>query len=279
MALPEPFNDVEHFQTVVRRYCNRQIREDFRDLFGDGDSWEPEIGTTRGSMLRALLHEDSDPIQLTIGRMMLYYFTYGKAKAMQPDIFGETIVGADRLRKYKPQIVLYFNNKGYDPDKKNELVEGRISFRLMNESSTTISKAELQRYATKIKSLFATPKFVWHKGRELHSYTDWDKGYQLQLLVTSEIEAKRIVEQVLDIQGHTPNWTALNINTNASATEKYPANPGKQTILGEQVDKPNYRPVEDVYFRYATASIHGLGRGINLVDTTYTRGNALERVS
>ena len=57
MALPEPFSDVEHLQAVVRRYLNKQIREDFRDLF-NGDTWEPEIGTTRGSMLRALLHED-----------------------------------------------------------------------------------------------------------------------------------------------------------------------------------------------------------------------------
>lgn len=41
MALPEPFSNVEHLQAVVRRYLNKQIREDFRDLFGNSDTWEP----------------------------------------------------------------------------------------------------------------------------------------------------------------------------------------------------------------------------------------------
>lgn len=278
MPLPEPFSDIEHLQLVIRRYLNKQIKEDFRDIFGDGDTWEPEVGTTRGSMLRALLHEDSDPIHVTTARMMLYYFTYGAAKAMQPDVYGSTIISFDRQRKYKPKITLYFNNKGYDPNKKNELIEGEISFRLMNESSTSITQTELERYATKIKNLFTSPsKFIWHKGRTMASYTDWDKGYQLQLLVTNEAEAKRIVEQVLDIQSHTPDWKFLNINENSEPAERYPVNPGNQTILGKSREKTKQRPVEDVKFRYATINIHGLGRGINLVDTTYTRANALER--
>ena len=46
MPLPEPFSDVEHLQLVIRRYLNKQIREDFRDLFGDNENWEPEVGTT-----------------------------------------------------------------------------------------------------------------------------------------------------------------------------------------------------------------------------------------
>jgi hypothetical protein len=280
MPLPEPFSDIEHLQLVIRRYLNKQIREDFRDIFGDGDTWEPEVGTTRGSMLRALLHEDSDPIHVTTARMMLYYFTYGAAKAMQPDIYGSTIVNFDRQVRYKPQITLYFNNKGYNPNKKNELVEGEISFRLMNESSTTITQTELERYAAKIKTLFAgSTKFVWHKGKTIASYTEIDKGYRLKLLVTNESEAKRIIEQVLDIQSHIPDWQYLNININAEPAERFPNAPGNQTILGKVREKPKPRPVEDVIFRYATCNIHGLGRGINLVDTTFTRGNALKRAA
>lgn len=278
MPLPDPFSEVEHLQSVIRRYLNKQIREDFRDVFGESDTWTPEVGTTRGSMLQALLHKDEDPIHVTNLRMMLYYFTYGKAKAMQPDIYGSTIVSFDRKFKYKPKITLYFNNKGYNPNRKNELVEGEISFRLMNESSTTITQTELEKYATKIKSLFASPtKFVWSKGKLMASYTDWEKGYKLQLLVTNVSEAKRIIEQVLDIQGHTPEWQKLNKNENEDPNERYPTNPGTQTILGKSREKPKYRPVENVTFRYATCNIHGIGRGINLVDTTFTRSNALQR--
>lgn len=280
MPLPEPFSDIEHLQLVIRRYLNKRIREDFKDLFGDSDIWEPEVNTTRGSMLRALLHEDSDPIHVTTARMMLYYFTYGAAKALQPDIYGSTIVSVDRTRRYKPKITLYFNNKGYNPNQKHSLVEGEISFRLMNESSTTITETQLKKYASKIKALFASPeKFIWKKGKTMATYTDWDKGYQLQLLVINEVEAKKIIEQVLDIQGHTPNWKYLNINKNSSSSERYPNKSEQQTILGKPRDGFKIRPIENVVFRYATINIHGLGRGINLVDTTFTRGNALIRVA
>lgn len=280
MALPEPFSDIEHLQLVVRRYLNKQIREDFRDLFGDSDTWEPEVGTTRGAMLRALLHEDSDPIAVTNTRMMLYYFTYGAAKAMQPDIVGESLITLDQKRKYKPQITLFFsNNKQYNPNKKNTVVDGQISFRLMNETATTLTMAEVERFATRIKSAFVVPKFKWQKGRTLVSYTDWDKGYQFELLVINEVEARRIVEQVLDIQGHTPDWEKLNIKENAVPTETYPAIPGKETILGKVEDKPVKRPVEDVYFRYATLLLNGRGRAITLVDTTYTKRNPIERAA
>lgn len=278
MALPDGFNKIEHLQAMIRRYINKEVREHFKDL-GD-DFWEPEASTTRGAMRVALTHDDNDPINVTLLRMFLYYFTYGAAKAMQPDIYGFSLVSIDRQVKYKPQITLHFNNKGYNPNKKEDLVEGEISMRLMNETSTSITKTELQRYATKIKSLFATPKkFIWRKGRLSTSYTDVDRGYRLKLLVRDEAEAKRIIEQVLDIQGHTPDWKNLNKNANAEELERYPNNPGTQTILGKSTQKPKYRPVEDVFFRYATINIHGLGRGINLVDTTFTRANALERVA
>jgi hypothetical protein len=278
MAIPPEFNEVELLQSTIRRYVNRQVKEDFKDL--GGDNWEPEVNTTRGAMQHVLTHKDNDSLVMSLNRLFLYYFTYGAAKAMQPDIFGSPIVTTDRPRRYHPQITLHFSNKGYNPTQKHELVEGECSFRLMNETATTITKAELERFAIKIKSLFATPtKFVWHKGKTLISYTDWDKGYQFQLLVTNEAEAKRIVEQVLDIQGHTPEWSKLGINNNSDPNTAYPNAPGNQVILGESVEKVKRRPIENVIFRYATINIHSKGRGINLVDTTFTRANALERAA
>lgn len=279
MPLPEPFSDVEHLQAVVRRYLNKQIREDFRDLFGDGDTWEPEISTTRGSMLRALLHEDSDPITVTAVRMMLYYFTYGRAKALQPDIYGTSITSQNRvIRAKKPEITLYFNNKPYQLNKDNKFVEGQISFRLMDKTYKTITMVEIETYARKIKSLFATPKFIWHKGKEMVSYTDWEMGYQLQLLVRDKVEGKRIIEQVLDIQGHTPEWDLMQHSKNEDEAEAYPENPRSETILGKTVEGLRKRPKEEVVFRYATLTMRGRARGINLVDTTFSRAKAIERV-
>lgn len=278
MALPPEFNDVENFQEVVRRYINKQLREDFKDLHDANGNWEPDVTTTRSKMLKALRHEDTDSLILTVGKMNLYYFTYGGAKAMQPDIVGDTLISLDQKRKYRPQLTLFFSNgRQYNPDKKNDVVDGEISFRLMNETATTITQIEVNKFAAKVKSLFAVPKFKWQKGRTLVSYTDWDKGYQLALLVTNETEAKRIIEQVLDIQTHTPDWEKLNIKENSDPTGTYPTIPGKETILGKSVDKPKKRPVEDVYFRYSTLLLSGRGRAITLVDTTFTKKNPIER--
>lgn len=276
MPLPEPFSDVEHIQALIRRYINREIREHFSDL--GGDNWEPDISTTRGAMRKALTHEDSDPLQLTILRLFTYYFIYGQAKALMPDIYGIPNTVFDQVRVYRPQVCFYFSGSEAPSDNVHKRVGGEISFRLMNETSTTISKTRVETLATRIKSLFVTPtRFVWHKGKLMVSYTDRKRGYQLQLLVRDKTEGKRIIEQILDVQGHTPDWKFMNSDENEEPLEKYPNNPGNQTILGKSYKKPQRRPVADVKFRYATLAVHGLPRPINLVDTTYTRSNVLER--
>ncbi len=121
-------------------------------------------------------------------------------------------------------------------------------------------------YANKVKTAFAQPSFVWKKGKELYSYTDWDKGYQLQLLCRNETEARRVVEQVLDIQSHSPNWERLRKNEAVDAASSYPTIPGTQTILGKSRKKPRRRPIADVRFQYALLHVHGLPRAITLVD-------------
>jgi hypothetical protein len=135
MPLPEPFSDVEHLQALIRRYINQEIREHFSDL--GGDDWEPDISTTRGAMRKALTHEDSDPLQLTILRLFTYYFIYGQAKALMPDVYGIPNTVFDQVRAYRPQICLYFSGSETPSDNVHKRVGGEISFRLMNETSST----------------------------------------------------------------------------------------------------------------------------------------------
>lgn len=277
MTASGSFNEVENIQWVCRRYLNREIKDHFSDL--GGDDWTPDISSIRGRMRAAMTHKDGDSIEITATRLMLYYFLYGQARQLQPETYSIPITSFDQQRKYKPQITLKFNSKPYEGANDYDYIEGEISFRLMDKDANTITKAQIEAYATKIKNKFAVPSlFTWNKGRKMVSYCDWDKGYQLQLLVTTEAEAKRIVEAVLDIQGHTPDWKKLNVGSNSEETEAYPATPGNQTILGKTRQKPKRRPVVDVKFRYATLTIQGYGRGINLVDASYSRANAIERV-
>lgn len=276
MPIPLEFSDAEHLQDLIRRYVNKLVQADFKDLDDANGNWEPSVSTTRSAMRNALTHKENDSIDLTLCRLFTYYFIYGKAQALQAPIYGMPIHTFDNYATYKPQITLYFKQNANDVGDDERTVEGEISFRLMHESSTTITHVETLKLAQKIHSAFASPtKFAWHKGRTMASYTDVSKGYRLQLLVQNEAEAKRIIKQVLDIQDHTPDWKFLNIIENAEPIEKYPNIRKTAMILGKSRKLPKRRPVETIYFRYASIYIWGLRQPITLVDTTYSRRNAL----
>lgn len=276
MTIPPEFNNTEHFQSVCRRYLNKEIREAFKDL--GGDNWEPEITTTRGSMRHALTHQDNDTIQMTMGRMFLYYFTFGKAQALQTPVYGLPINSyQEESVSFRPQILLYFDQNQTDVEKEQHRVRGEITYRLVNETSQSITEADLKTRANKIKQLFATPNlFVWHKGKVTCRYEDNANGYKLTLFVTNEAEGKRIIEQVLDIENKSPNWENLSI------TEKqanFPNVPSTETIYGKSRKGIRRRPVEQVRFRYAVAHIYGLSKPIELVNTRLANNTALVQVT
>lgn len=264
-------NDIEIFQSFCRLHINKEIRKFFKDVTIDDD-----LDTPRGVAKNVCLHKDVDPFELTVGRLLAYYLVCGAFEGTP--VYGIPTTAFQEQRKFKPQIQLYFQEDHNDVDAGYSPVTGEISFRLMNQESTTLSNSEVTGYANKIKAAFAKPSFIWKKGKELYSYTDWDKGYQLQLLCRSEAEAKRIVEQVLDIQGHSPEWKRLRKNEAVDTASTYPTLPGNQTILGKSRKKPRLRPIAEVRFQYALLHIHGLPRAITLVDRTGTFANPVVSV-
>ena len=169
----------------------------------------------------------------------------------------------------RPQILMLFQQ----PDK--ELTEnfpravvGRISFRIMNKDSATITKQDLEFYASRIKTLFGgeTP-FIWERGKELYSYVDQIKGYRLQVLAANEQAARKVVEQVLDIQSHSPDWEYMGKNTSVVAPEtKYDDTPSKQTILGKPYRKKRRRPKVTMVFWKAEIFIDGIAGNTLLHD-------------
>lgn len=183
----------------------------------------------------------------------------------------------------RPEIQLVFRedtdfNKKIDQPGYHGLnrKKGRISFRLMDETSNTISKGELTRIGTKIKELFASNNgYVWEKGKELYSYSDWTKGYHFQILCRSKVQAKQLITMVLSIQNHTPDWKLLFTNENDNANERYPENPGTKVIAGEMVKIKKYRSLVKVRFQYAIAHLNGLTTPITLYDRRGKRGNPL----
>ena len=81
--------------------------------------------------------------------------------------------------------------------------------------------------------------------------------------------------KVLDLQNDTPDWKFLKSNIADNENESFPYNPGNQTILGKSRRKPRRRPMVDVRFQYATATIWGVNKPIALYDRSFTFLDAL----
>lgn len=187
-------------------------------------------------------------------------------------------------RKGKPKVTLYFlQDSNYNRQApRNNIYEGRrrqegiIRFRLMDETTQSFSKANGTALGTKIKQVFgANNGFVWQKGKTMYSYTDWERGYQFQLLCKTETEAKRIITAVHSLQSHTPNWQYFNTVKNDQEASKYPENPGNQVVMGETMPITQLRPLVDVRFQYGYVSLDGVKEPITLFDRTRKRKEPL----
>lgn len=253
---------------------NRQVREYFSDV--GGETWQSDISTPRASLRTACTHQERDTVNMTMLRMMTFYFTIRGVEQGINSGDDTGSLGYAVMRKSQPKLTLHFSEDDSDADQGYRPVIGEISFRLMNHSSTSLSKAEATAYGNKIKTAFggSTP-FVWRKGKLMASYSDWEKGYQLQLLVPNDAEGRRVVEQVLDINSHTPDWKNYATKENGAASSAYPTVPPTQSILGKSTKLPRRRPTASVKFRYATLAIAGLSKRLCLYDSTYKFKEAL----
>ncbi len=191
---------------------------------------------------------------------------------------------AYKNRRYRPHIRLHFledttfNQVGSNPStyQGRRRLSGSITFRIMNETSETISKGELIRIGTAIKNSFgANGGYTWEKGKELYTYADWDKGYQLQILAKNSSQPRDIISKILALQNHTPDWVFLSKSGSESEIERYPDLPQTKIILGEQVTLKRVRPLVQVRFRYADAKVHLLTQPVVLYDLTNKKIGAL----
>lgn len=265
MPLPDNFSEAEHLQDLFRRYANRQVKEFFNDL--GGEDWDPDISTTRGSLRHGSTHKDEDSLPMTLLRWEL--FNYVRRLKFDVPIIGIPVSTFNSERKYKPQIILYFQEDLGDIEPGFAPVTGRISFRLMGYESDTLTPVVAQTFANRIRTSFHSGGgFVWRKGRIMCTYSDWDKGYSLQVLSRSEANGREVIDRVLDIQNDTIDLAKMSVKENQAEAAAFPVIPPNDFIYGETRRTPRRRPLADVRFQYATLFIDSMANAIPLVDRT-----------
>lgn len=256
MPLPQGFNEYEHLMDLFRREQNKAVKAWFKNQDDD------DVSTPKASLKHACLIKDADNVGIVQIRMWLFEFIVGRTQSIQAPIYGIPAQEYQRNTKFKPQVKLFFKEKFSTELTERYPATGEITFRLIDESSESISRAKAEKLAKDIKREFTSPTFIWEKGWYKYTYKDIDLGYDFCLLVKSKAEGERIVRKVLEIQSHT----FKNNNQQFIEHDKtYSLNPTTHKVYGRTVKKPIERPRVDVRFRYAQLIIHGQVNAVNLV--------------
>lgn len=265
MPLPTNYQPWSHFVSVISQIQNRIIREDFSDT-GD-DNWDANINTDRASLRVACTIRANDSQPFILLKLILYYIVLRKAQDLQVPYYGMPSGTVQAQRKFKPHVLLYFSQDADQIIRGKDPITGDISWRIMDETSETITRGQIEQIANRIKTHFGSGGgFVWRKGRVMVSYSDWNQGIQFQVLSLNAQEGERVIRQALQAHGASFVPKKMAINENQDPLQKYPATPERETILGESVQLPVSRPVVNVRFRYATLTLHGLRTPIHLYD-------------
>ena len=136
MPLPDDFNPWEHLHGMLLGAYNGSVERTFVGVPND------DISQALGGMKIACLLQPDDTVDMTILRMLLYYFVF-KGNLPTP-VYGIPVNDYQSEIIYRPQIQLHFI-EDYSlmlAENKLQRTNSEISFRLMNETSATMNPSK-----------------------------------------------------------------------------------------------------------------------------------------
>jgi hypothetical protein len=262
-------NDIELFQSFCRTYFNQAVKVHFKDIQGNDDN-SLSRGIPRALIKRICLHKDTDPIALSIGRLLVWWV---EARGLFDEyIYGIPATDFEIVHTYYPQVKLHFREDKYEAARaKRRPARSEVSFR-WRESD--YGESNIKSLANKIVSDFAKPIFSFRRGRLAFTYWDKEKAYRFTVYTNDEINAKKIIKQSIGIQdGAEPDWDK-HLRKHQDGID-YDL-PGTVRVMGKVKSKPKKRPIATVNFIYAELFIPGLTKPLVLVDRTGTKPGTIK---
>lgn len=256
MPLPADFSPWQHLHEMLVNAHNRNVRNTFFDTPDD------DLTSSFGGMKIACLMDADDTVDMTLLRLMLFYFVF-EGKLPTP-VYAMPIADYQAEVTFRPQVHLWFEEV-WTPNTQNEWspIRSRVSFRLMNETSQTINPQKAQSLALRVKEfLGAGHGFKWERGPVKVTYLDKENGFDFRLLVISEGEAVRVIEAVLAVAQKGFNEQFVTVH---NARRSFPSSTGSQEVYGKVRQKPRQRPTVQVQFRKAELHVYGIAKPILLV--------------
>ncbi|WP_375497053.1 hypothetical protein [uncultured Nostoc sp.] len=240
-----PARDWAQLRKVLRNgdSFNREVYEWFRDA---------DSNDTRKALRDDLLIGAKDSIPIAQIKIRAFREIIQKTH-LKPTIIGQPKSSYDADVKYHPQIVLYFLQDKQSVPKGKTAKDARISFRLMHETSETLTEAELKNWANKIRTEFTQPSlYRWHKGKIIGLYLDKPNGFDFQVYAYSDEIAKTVIRKVIELTTKTYVNDKFRFTTPERNTDPTPP---QVRVLGELVPEPQWRPNVFVTFDHAYANV------------------------
>ncbi len=258
MPLPDDFSPYEHLLQTMIGLHNRIVEQSFIGVIPD------DLEDANSSLKLACLLTDDDTIDMIVLRLNLYYWVV-QANLPTP-VYAIPTLDHQSGGTFKPQVVLHFQEQWTSDHLESNTtpVRSRISFRMMDKTSQTITPQDAQSLAVRVKEVLgAGSGYSYQTGVIKASYRDLINGYQLILSVTGESEAVAVIETVLEIRGHEFQEKFLTISQSRNT---FPVIPPSQEIYGKERRLPRRRPLSTVHFRRAELHIWGVASPTLLID-------------
>jgi hypothetical protein len=250
MPLPSNFSPTEHLQDLIKRTVNKEVKEWFYDVTED------DLSTNRASLRVGCLHEEADTMNMTIGRLMLFYNIVGafphQRGFMAPDREVFRLSG-------NPQVILLFveTAQSFNARKAPRRAEMRCSFRIMSEQFDSASdEAKIEAIERKLRQEFP-PQYSHKTGQTSYTYVDRQEGYQLRVPGYSESEVKILIRKLLDC--NIKSGITYDEARFTRASTKNPVKIPAKRVLGKTLKKEEPRPTASVKLRQADLFIPGWG--------------------
>jgi len=276
MSLPDSFGAWEHLLKIIRNFHNWRVRDYFKHDRYDKHIREPRIDRPVNNLMQACIIGPNDSAIVVLVRLVFFEICLGNSARLQPGIYGLPMHAWDEYTfANRPEIFLFFDEDlAAEPDGFAR-VQAQIKFRLMGETPETITQANINALASRVKRAFGSiPTWEFTKGKQIYTYQDKKLGYWLQIYANTESDAELLIKKVLSIQNHIFDNDKFKCSTPKKESD---STPGSTVILGQRRRRHRYRPIKSVRFRYATLNIPGVDP-IVLYDPYY-RLNKLDMIS
>lgn len=250
---------------------NAEVYRHFKDV---PEAETSPGGTNRKALRDSILIGAKDSRTTALGKIQ-YFRDQVQQVHLKPNVYGIPSDTYKETVEFRPEVWMYFDQDRTAIPEGRTRIKAEISFRLMNETTATITEANAQILATAIASEFASggTEYVFTKGKYIVYYKDISLGYRLRIYATNATERENVVKKVLAIQNHSYDVDKLSVSEPKKNSVNNPS--GRERVYDQNVKKRRWRPTTNVRFRYVVLELSGLLDDVILVDTTGKYRDAL----